>query len=246
MSKEVLAVVGGEEITQELFDTFLQGVPQQQQAYLSNPQFREQCFEQLVQLFLFAKKGEEDKLEETEEFQKVITNAKRDILAQMAMRDVLKTAEVSDEEVKAFFEENKEKYKKGETVRAKHILVASEEKCNEVLAKLQNGEKTFEEAAQQYSTCPSGQRGGDLGEFGKGQMVPEFEKAAFEAEIGQIVGPVKTQFGCHLIKVEAKNEAKAAIFEETADSIKKTLLQEKQNKVYADTIRELKAKYMEK
>lgn len=246
MSKEVLAVVGGEEITQELFDTFLQGVPQQQQAYLSNPQFREQCFEQLVQLFLFAKKGEEDKLEETEEFQKVITNAKRDILAQMAMRDVLKTAEVSDEEVKAFFEENKEKYKKGETVRAKHILVASEEKCNEVLAELQNGEKTFEEAAQQYSTCPSGQRGGDLGEFGKGQMVPEFEKAAFEAEIGQIVGPVKTQFGCHLIKVEAKNEAKAATFEETADSIKKTLLQEKQNKVYADTIRELKAKYMEK
>lgn len=246
MSKQVLAVVGGEEITQETFDLFLQGVPREQQAYLSNPQFREQCFEQLVSLFLFAKKAEEDKLEETEEFQKVIANAKRDLLAQMAMRDTLQGIEVTDEELKAYYEANQAQYQKGATVSAKHILVASEEKCNEILATITSGEKAFEEAAQEFSTCPSGQRGGDLGAFGKGQMVPEFEQAAFAAEIGQVVGPVKTQFGFHLIKVEAKNEPEVSKFEEVKESIRRSVLQQKQNKVYGETVAALKEKYMEK
>lgn len=246
MENKVLAVVAGEEITQGIFDTFLKGVPEQQQMYLSNPQFREQCFEQLVALFLFAKKGEEDKLEETEEFQKVFASAKRDIMAQMSIRDTLKGISVSDEEIKAYYDANKDQFNKGETVSAKHILVESEEKCNEILAAITNGEKTFEDAAKESSTCPSGQKGGDLGTFGKGQMVPEFEQAAFTAEIGQVVGPVKTQFGFHLIKVEAKNEAEAAAFEEVKENIRRNLVQQKQNKVYGETVAKLKEKYMEK
>ena len=200
MNKEVLAVVAGEEITQEQFDLFAQGLPREQQAYLTNPQFKAQVLEQLVALYLYAKKGEELKLEESEEFENIIRNAKRDILAQMAMREVLKDVAVSEEEMKAFYDENQAHYEKAPTVGAKHILVADENKCKEVLAEIEAG-KAFEEAAQAYSTCPSGQRGGDLGEFGRGQMVPEFEQAAFEAEIGQVVGPVKTQFGYHLILV---------------------------------------------
>ena len=246
MENKVLAVVAGEEITQEIFDTFLKGVPEQQQMYLSNPQFREQCFEQLVALFLFAKKGEEDKLEETEEFQKVFASAKRDIMAQMSIRDILKGISVSDEEIKAYYDANKAQFNKSETVSAKHILVESEEKCNEILAAITNGEKTFEDAAKESSTCPSGQKGGDLGTFGKSQMVPEFEQAAFEAEIGQVVGPVKTQFGFHLIKVEAKNEAEVAAFEEVKENIRRNLVQQKQNKVYGETVAKLKEKYMEK
>lgn len=246
MENKVLAVVAGEEITQEIFDTFLKGVPEQQQMYLSNPQFREQCFEQLVALFLFAKKGEEDKLEETEEFQKVFASAKRDIMAQMSIRDTLKGISVSDEEIKAYYDANKAQFNKGEAVSAKHILVESEEKCNEILASITNGEKTFEDAAKESSTCPSGQKGGDLGQFGKGQMVPEFEQAAFAAEIGQVVGPVKTQFGFHLIKVEAKNEAEAAAFEEVKENIRRNLVQQKQNKIYGETVAALKEKYMEK
>lgn len=246
MSKEVLAVVGGEEITEELFNTFLQGVPKEQQAYLSNPQFREQCLEQLISLFLFAKKGQEEKLNETEEFKNIIVNAKRDVLAQLAMRETMKDVTVSEEEVKEYYDANQTQYQKGTTVSAKHILVTSEEKCNEILAAITSGEKAFEEAAQEFSTCPSGQRGGDLGTFGKGQMVPEFEQAAFAAEIGQVVGPVKTQFGFHLIKVEAKNEATVASFEEVKENIKRTLVQQKQNQVYNETVAELKEKYLEK
>ena len=246
MNQEVLAVIAGEKITQADLERYLQGVPREQQAYASNPAFRDQFLEQLVSLYLFAQKGEEDKLTETEEFQKVMANARREILAQFAMREVLKAVEVSEEEIKAFYDENQAQFKKGETVSAKHILVETEEKCNEILATITSGEKTFEDAAQEFSTCPSGQRGGDLGAFGKGQMVPEFEQAAFDAEIGQVVGPVKTQFGCHLIKVEAKNEAEVAAFDEVKGAIKQNLMQQKQNKVYTEAIDDLKAKYMEK
>lgn len=246
MNKEVLAVIAGEEITQADFERYLQGVPREQQAYASNPQFREQFLEQLVSLYLFAQKGEEDKLAESEEFQKVMANARREILAQFAMREVLKTVEVSDEEVKTFYDENQAQFKKGETVSAKHILVKTEEECNKILATITSGEKTFEDAAKEYSTCPSGQRGGDLGSFGRGQMVPEFEQAAFDAEIGKVIGPVKTQFGCHLIKVEAKNEAEVASFDEVKDAIRQNLTQQKQGEVYNATVQNLKEKYMEK
>jgi peptidyl-prolyl cis-trans isomerase C len=85
-------------------------------------------------------------------------------------------------------------------VHAAHILVEKEDKVRELLAKINSGEN-FGELAKKFSKCPSGKQGGDLGWFGKGQMVQEFEKAAFEGQKGATVGPVKTQFGYHLIKV---------------------------------------------
>lgn len=127
------------------------------------------------------------KLEETEEYQEMVENAKRDILAQMTMREVMKDAVVTEEDVKNYYEEHKQQFTKGETVRAKHILTDSKEKCDAILAAIQSGETSFEDAAKEKSTCPSGAKGGDLGEFGKGQMVKEFEDAAFTAEIGAIV-----------------------------------------------------------
>ena len=246
MSQEVLAVVAGEEITQAEFDAFLQGVPREQQPYLSNPQFREQCLEQLIALHMFAKNGEEMKLEETEEFKKLVENARRDILAQMAMRETLKDVVVSEEEIEAYYEANKQHFTKGDTVSAKHILTDSEEKCNQILESIVSGEKVFEDAAKEFSTCPSGQRGGDLGEFGKGQMVKEFEDAAFAAEIGHVVGPVKTQFGYHLIKVEEKKDAAESSFDEVKEQIKSQLKQQKQGDAYSKKVAELTEKYKEK
>lgn len=85
-------------------------------------------------------------------------------------------------------------------VHAAHILVKTDKKAQEVLDKLSKGQ-SFAEMARKYSQCPSGKSSGDLGWFGKGRMVPAFEKAAFEGEKGKILGPVKTQFGYHIIKV---------------------------------------------
>jgi peptidyl-prolyl cis-trans isomerase C len=85
-------------------------------------------------------------------------------------------------------------------VHAAHILVKTDKKAKEVLDKLNKG-LSFTEAARKYSDCLSGKSGGDLGWFGKGKMVPEFEKTAFEGDKGKLLGPVKTKFGYHLIKV---------------------------------------------
>lgn len=244
-NQEVLAVVAGENITNADLDAFLQSLPQEQRMYASNPQFRKQCLEQLIAYRVYAKLGEEMKLEETAEFKAIMENARKDILAQMAIGEVLKSVTVTDEEVKEFYEANQQRFQKGATVSAKHILVKEEAECKAILESITKGEKTFEDAAKESSTCPSGQRGGDLGEFGKGQMVKEFEDAAFTAEIGQVVGPVKTQFGYHLIKVEKKNEEKVSEFAEVEASIKRNLAQQKQNDAYMAKVSELRAKYVQ-
>ena len=244
MSQEVLAVVAGEEITQEEYDAFLLNVPRDRQAYISNPQFRQQCLEQLIALHLFAKMGSDLKLDQTEKYEKFLVNAKRDILAQMAMEEIMKDITISDEEVAAYYEANMQQFTKGEMVNAKHILTDSEEKCSSILESITSGEKSFEDAARENSICPSKENGGDLGKFGRGQMVKEFEDAAFAAEAGHIVGPVESQFGYHLIKVEGKEDASIAPLSEVKESIKTSMLQQMQSSAYAEMVNELKAKYM--
>ncbi len=86
------------------------------------------------------------------------------------------------------------------TASARHILVNSEEACNDLKTEIEGG-ADFADVARQHSTCPSGQRGGELGEFGPGKMVREFDEVVFSAEVGKVHGPVKTQFGYHLIEI---------------------------------------------
>ena len=88
---------------------------------------------------------------------------------------------------------------------ARHILVPTEKVCEDLKAEIEAG-ADFAVVAKQHSQCPSGQRGGDLGAFGPGQMVKEFDTVVFSAEIGKVVGPVQTQFGYHLIEVTSRTE----------------------------------------
>ena len=245
-NSDVLAVVAGKEITNAEFDLYLQKLPQEQRMYAAYPQYREKLLEQLISMYAYAKMGEDLKLEETEAFKIIMENTRLETLAQLAVNETIKDITVEDKEVKDFYEANTQHFKSEETVTAKHILVNDEEECSKVLEAINNGEKTFEDAAKECSTCPSGQKGGDLGEFGKGQMVKEFEDAAFAAEVGVVVGPVKTQFGYHLIKVENKKEASVKTFEEVEGQIKQTVLQQKQNLAYKAKYDELKEKYVGK
>lgn len=245
MKDGVIAIVAGKEITNAEFAAFVQKLPQEQKAYMQYPGFREQLLEQYLSLHTFAQEALEKGLDKTEEFQTALENTKRDILARLAMRDAVKDVTVSEEEAREYYEANPRKFQTEEKVSAKHILVESEEKCARIKEEIEKGEKTFEEAARESSTCPSGQQGGDLGEFGHGQMVKEFDEAAFAATVGAIVGPVKTQFGYHLIKVEKKINAAVQTYDEVKESLLRSMYQKKQNDAYEAKLKELKEKYVE-
>jgi peptidyl-prolyl cis-trans isomerase C len=88
---------------------------------------------------------------------------------------------------------------------ARHILVATQEECEDIKKQIENG-ADFAELAKERSQCPSGQQGGDLGEFSSGQMVKEFDQIVFTEEIGKVHGPVQTQFGYHLIEITSRSE----------------------------------------
>ncbi len=91
------------------------------------------------------------------------------------------------------------------TASARHILVNDESKCIDLKEQIGSGKTTFEEVAKKHSLCPSGGQGGDLGSFGEGAMVPEFDKVVFNDEVGVVHGPVKTQFGFHLLEVTQRD-----------------------------------------
>lgn len=88
---------------------------------------------------------------------------------------------------------------------ARHLLVETEELCLELKKRIEDGEK-FEDISQEYSSCPSKAQGGDLGTFFEGQMVPEFDKVVFNEELNKVHGPVKTQFGYHLLEITSRND----------------------------------------
>ncbi len=88
---------------------------------------------------------------------------------------------------------------------ARHILVDTEQQCLDLKAQIEAG-STFADMAKQHSTCPSGGQGGDLGSFGRGQMVPEFDTAVFTGAVGAVQGPIKTQFGYHLLEVTSRED----------------------------------------
>ncbi len=88
---------------------------------------------------------------------------------------------------------------------ARHILVDTEELCNELKQQIENG-TDFAEVAKEHSSCPSGKKGGDLGQFGPGQMVKEFDEVVFNKELNQVHGPVKTQFGYHLLEITERTD----------------------------------------
>lgn len=153
MEKTVEAVICGHEITSAEVDAFIASLPREQQVYASHPDFRKQCVDQLIAVYALAKYGEEEKLDETEKFKAILENARKDILAQMAIGKIFEGITISDEEIREYFEANKARFAKGASVHAKHILVDSEDKCNELLESIVSGGKAFEDVAKESSTC---------------------------------------------------------------------------------------------
>lgn len=242
MEQKIIAVVNGKEITQKDLDIAILRFPQDRQAYFKSENGQKQLLDQLISFELIHSYAVDNDIDKDENYKIRLEEAKKEILTQTAIGRILEDVKVTDEEVKDYYEANKNYFMSQEVVSARHILVDSLELANEIKNKIENG-LNFEMAAMQYSSCPSKEQGGNLGQFTRGRMVPEFETAAFQLAVGQISEPVKTQFGYHIIKVDEKIEETVKPLEEVFDIIKREILSERESFKYMQFTENLKNVY---
>lgn len=172
------------------------------------------------------------------------SEVKKDLETNLKAKKLVEdTIDISEDEMKSYFDENKDSFDQPEQVKASHILVKDEKPANEVKKKLSDGEK-FAELAKEYSTdTASKEDGGDLGYFSKEDMVQEFSDAAFDLNVNEISEPVKTEYGYHVIKVIDKKAAQDANYENSKEEIKQLLLENKFQSEYPTWLEETKKKY---
>ncbi len=151
--------------------------------------------------------------------------------------------EITDEQIKTYFEENKDSLGQSVKVEASHILTETKEEAEEIKAQLADGADFAEVAKEQSTDTVSAENGGQLGTFGVGEMAPEFEEAAFAMEVGGISEPVETEFGFHIIKVTDKTEATAPTLENSKEQIEGLLFDEQLNSEYTTWLAEKQASY---
>ncbi len=239
---KVLATINGIEITEQVIDDTIAKFPPDRRSYFESDFGRKQLLDQIINVELVNGYALENGILDDPFYKAQIEQMEKDIRFNSMMRKIMDGAEVTDEEAKAKYESNPSEFSTPESIGAMHILVDSEDKAKEIREKIVNEGMKFEDAAKEFSSCPSKDAGGDLGSFGKGMMVPEFEEAAFALDLDTVSEPVKTQFGYHLINVYDKKEASVQPFEEVAETIKSGLLQEKQMDKYNAFIKELREK----
>lgn len=177
------------------------------------------------------------------EYNMTADDIKADIRVSLTAKKIAtKDVKIEDAEIKDYYDKNKESLGTPEQIHARHILVKDEAKAKELYDKLKANPADFEKLAKENSEDPgSKDKGGDLGTFGKGAMVPEFETAAFAAKKDDIVGPVKSEFGFHIIQVLEHQDAKIPSLDESKQKITDTLKEQKATP-YADLMKELYTK----
>lgn len=213
----IIIAAGDVTIRKSEFETAIKTLPAEYQQFASGPG-KKQFAEDYLRMKMLAAQGMKDNLQNDPEVVQQLNLMRENLVANAELQKMEKAVTISDADLQKLYDENKKDY---EQVKARHILIAfkgspaaqagkpelteeqAKAKAEEIKKKLEAG-ASFEELAKTESDDKgSGSRGGDLGAFSRGQMVEEFEKAAFDAKAGQIVGPVRTQYGYHLIQVQS-------------------------------------------
>jgi peptidyl-prolyl cis-trans isomerase C len=215
---KVILTIGDQKITAGQYDELVNSLPAQYQSMARGPGKR-QFAEQLVQVKLLAEEAEKTKLADTPKIKDELAFQRENLLAGAMFQHLQETIKVTDADIQKYYDQHKSEF---EVLKARHILIRvkgapmaatpgkpeltdeeAKAKADEIRKRLLAGEDFATVAKAESDDKGSGANGGDLGDFHKGMMVPQFEQAAFAAKIGEVTEPVKTPFGYHLIKVEA-------------------------------------------
>ena len=245
--EKVLAKVADREIREKDIDQVIRMMGPQGAMMYDNPQGRRAVLDELVSMHLFALKGAEEKLDQTPEFKAALETFRNQSLARAAIDASLKDVTASDEDAKKFYDEHPDQFTQPERVHVRHILISDDVTSADAIAKVQadlRAGASFDEVAKSRSLCPSAAQGGDLGEVSKGQMVPEFEAAAFALKNpGDLSEPVKTQFGWHIIRLEGRTPSSVEPFDTVKPQLVQYLTNEKKGEAFKNAVEGLKKTY---
>ncbi len=233
-----LGSINGKPITPKMFNEAIGKLGPQADMVRGNPMYRQQFFDHYVNTQLLSIVAEQGGLDKSKEFQDRMNDIRKEVLAKMYADNYLEK-EANDKNAKVYFEKNKAQFGNKE-VKASHILIEDEATAKKVLDDAKKANADFAALAKQHSKDPgSGQNGGDLGFFGRGRMVPEFEKVAFTMAKGKMHPElVKSQFGYHIIKVTDVRGDDKADFAKVKDQVKQRLKAQLQE----DLVKDLRAK----
>lgn len=224
----VLATVGGSDITlAELMLMVEQLPPQYQQAPLQ--MLYEPLLKQAIERRLVSQAALKDGIDQDEEVKRRLASAQERLLHRAYLRSKVEP-EMSDDKLRARYEKDVKAQDGEDEVRARHILLETREDADAVATELKGG-ADFAELAKSRSKGPSSSKGGDLGFFKRGDMVPEFSEAAFALDVGSMSEPVQTQFGWHIIKVEERRQGEPPSFEQSVDALREATAKDVVNEV---------------
>jgi parvulin-like peptidyl-prolyl isomerase len=233
----VVITAGAMKIRKSEFESAIKTLPAEYQGYAMGPGKKEFA-EDFVRMKMLAAEGTKNGLDKTPEVARQLELMRENLVANAQITAIDKTITVADADLKKFYDEHKNEY---EQVKARHILIAfkgsraaqpgkkeltddeAKAKAEEIRKKLVAGAKFDEVAKAESDDVGSGQRGGDLGTFSRGQMVPEFDKAAFETKVGEISPIIRTEYGYHILQVQEHNTTP---FDQVKPTIEKSVHQD--------------------
>lgn len=235
---EVAARYGDEVMTVDELVVELQRLPARSRQ-LMDEAGRERFVENYILHQLLFEEGVERGLDRDPDIRRQVEDMNRRLVVQKLVKELQTVPPITDEQIEAYYEENETRYSTT-TLRARHILVREEERADELREKLESDPESFEELAKEHSVdTASARKGGDLGFFGHGRMVPEFEAAAFALkEPGDLSPVVKTQYGYHIIRLEERREGEGKPLDQVREQIRASLrheaVQERTQEYYED------------
>ena len=222
-SQLLIATVDGQEIRQADVSALVATLPPQTQQ-LPREQLLPLVLQELINNKILVKLARRDGLDKEPEFERQIKSAAEQILRQIFLEQ-LSEAALNDEAIQKYYDENIGSAKGNVEVRARHILLETEEDALAVVEEIESG-GNFEQLARDRSTGPSAPAGGDLGYFTRDAMVAPFAEAAFAMAVGEVSEPVRTRFGWHVIKVEDRRETAPPPLEQVRDEITRQLFRQ--------------------
>ena len=254
-SGPVLANVDGEVITVDDFEAELDALPEFTRKQLTSKEQKQKRLDKMIEEILLQKEAQRRALDQDEEIQRKVDRYQKRLITEKLYREIAKErAAIDDAEVQRYYDEHKDQFTQKERIRASQILILvppnagperekeAETKAEEALTKAKAG-GDFSELAKQYSEGPTATRGGDLGYFSRGRMIPEFEEIAFSLEnVGDISDVIKTKFGYHIIQLKDKQAKKTMAIDEVRDRIVRQLESKKRREIRQSLGKDLRGK----